>query len=91
MKEILLPMSPVVQNKKDHSSHFEALLEEAAIGILIINEKGAITAINPFALRDFGFAEDELLGQKIEKLIPVRRDLVHKVSAYNTLYKHCQE
>jgi PAS domain S-box-containing protein len=72
MKEILLPMSPIVQNKKDHSSHFEALFEEAAIGILIINEKGAITAINPFALRDFGFAEDELLGQKIEKLIPVR-------------------
>jgi PAS domain S-box-containing protein len=65
-------MAIAIQKKKDHSCHFEALFEEAAIGIVITNEKGDITAINPFALIDFGYSEDELLGKKIETVIPVR-------------------
>ena len=55
-----------------HSNHFEALFEEATMGILITNGEGKITAINPFALKDFGYTKKELLGKKIEILIPVR-------------------
>lgn len=79
-------MAIAIQKKKDHSSHFEALFEEAAIGIVITNEKGDITAINPFALKEFGYTENELQGKKIEILIPVkfRNDHVH----YRENYLH---
>ncbi len=65
-------MPITVQRKIEHTNHFEALFQEAAMGILITNGGGKITAINPFALKDFGYTEKELLGKKIETLIPAR-------------------
>lgn len=49
-----------------------ALFEYATEGILITNQKGEILKINPSALRLFGYNEGELIGQKIESLIPKR-------------------
>ena len=60
------------QNKKESSNHFEAFFEYATMGIVVTNSKGEITAINPFALREFGYEVNEVLGQKIEILIPMR-------------------
>ena len=51
---------------------FEALFNNAAIGILITNEAGEIVQINEFALRQFLYTKEELMGQKIEVLIPRR-------------------
>jgi PAS domain S-box-containing protein len=60
------------QNKKESSSHFEAFFEYATMAIVVTNSAGHIAAINPFALKEFGYTEEELLGQKIELLIPMR-------------------
>lgn len=60
------------QNKKESLSHFEAFFEYATMGIVVTNSRGEITAINPFALKEFGYTIDEVLGQKIEMLIPMR-------------------
>lgn len=49
-----------------------ALFEYATEGILITNQKGEIIRINPSALRLFGYENAELLGKKIEVLIPQR-------------------
>lgn len=51
---------------------FEALLEHASMGIIETNSEAAIININPFALKIFGYAKEELLGKKIEQLIPSR-------------------
>lgn len=59
-------MPLTVQNKIEHSNHFEALFEKAAMGILITDGEGKITAINPFALKDFGYTKKELLGKKLK-------------------------
>jgi len=40
------------------------------MGIVTINQAGAIVMVNQFALRQFGYAREELLGQPIEILIP---------------------
>lgn len=51
---------------------FEAFFNNAAIGILVTNANGEIVSANEFALRKFGYVKEELLGQKIEILIPKR-------------------
>jgi PAS domain S-box-containing protein len=56
----------------DSSYRYEALFNNASIGIVIVDGTGAIQSINPFALHLFGFSEDELLHQPIEMLLPGR-------------------
>lgn len=51
---------------------FEALFNFATMGILLVNEEGNIVMSNPYANKQFGYGSGELLGQKIEKLIPMR-------------------
>ena len=54
------------------NQEFSALFNNAAIGIVTINKKGEIVLANQFALNQFGYTEAELIGQKIEILIPRR-------------------
>lgn len=51
---------------------FQALFNNAAIGIIMVAPSGDIELVNKFALTQFGYEEDELIGQKIETLIPRR-------------------
>ncbi len=51
---------------------FDALFNNAAIGIITINNTGDIVLVNKFAQKQFGYTEQELLGSKIEMLIPKR-------------------
>ena len=51
---------------------FEALFNFATMGILLVNEEGAIVMSNPYANKQFGYGAGELLGSKIENLIPMR-------------------
>jgi PAS domain S-box-containing protein len=54
-----------------------ALLEHASMGIIEANEKGEIINVNPFALKLFGYEKGEVVGQKIELLIPSRFHAKH--------------
>ncbi|SFW73249.1 PAS domain-containing sensor histidine kinase [Chitinophaga sancti] len=51
---------------------FEALFNFASIGILVTNRQGEIVLINDFALEQFGYQREELIGQTIERLLPMR-------------------
>lgn len=50
----------------------DALFMHATEGILVADEKGEIIRINPSAEKLFGYAHGELLGKKIEILVPKR-------------------
>lgn len=50
----------------------DALFLYAAEGILVANDKGEIVRANPSAEKLFGYDAEELIGQKIEILIPKR-------------------
>lgn len=49
---------------------FKALFEYATIGILVISHDGQIQLANPCVEKLFGYDNDELIGQKLEVLIP---------------------
>jgi len=56
--------------KMDSKEGLHALFEYATEGILITNSKGEITKINPSAEKLFGYDNGELIGEKIERLVP---------------------
>jgi PAS domain S-box-containing protein len=59
---------------------FKAIFQNASLGILVINPKGDITLANDFLLRQFGYSSaGELIGKKIEMLIPKRYHHQHVV------------
>lgn len=51
---------------------FGALFDYASIGILVANKQGEMVLINDFALQQFGYKREMLLGKKVEILIPQR-------------------
>jgi len=51
---------------------FYALFNFASIGILITNASGEIQMANKYIERQFGYDKDELIGKKVEILIPQR-------------------
>ena len=51
----------------------EALFQNASLGILVIDKSGEIVLVNNFLLMIFGYQEvDDLIGKKVEVLIPSR-------------------
>jgi len=84
-------LQSIVNSTSEKSSHekgkFEALFQFASMGILVTSSKGDIILVNNFLLSQFGYDHpDELVGKKIEHLIPTRyhpqhthyRDHFHK-------------
>ncbi|MCX6180799.1 MAG: PAS domain-containing sensor histidine kinase [Bacteroidetes bacterium] len=65
-------MNNSLKIKMNHSEGTEALFLFATEGILVTNDKSEITRINPSAEKLFGYDRDELLGKKIEVLVPKR-------------------
>ncbi len=58
--------------KKHESYRYEALFNQASMGIIVVNNAAEIQSANPFALGLFGYALEELLQKPIELLIPGR-------------------
>ena len=59
---------------------FKAVFQNASLGILVINKLGVITLANDFLLSQFGYSNaDELVGEKMEILIPKRYHQQHVV------------
>jgi len=51
---------------------FGALFDYASIGILVANKRGEIVMVNNFALEQFGYRREELLGRPVEQLLPAK-------------------
>ena len=61
------------QHLQQEKDRFEALFQYASMGIVVAGKGGDILLVNNFLLNKFGYASaSELVGQKIEKLIPSR-------------------
>src|ERR1043166_1681058 len=56
----------------DSKQGLDALFLYATEGILVVNEKGEIIKINPSAEKMFRYDTGELLGKRIEVLVPQR-------------------
>jgi PAS domain S-box-containing protein len=64
-------------HKMDSKQGIDAIFQYATEGILVTNEKSEIINANPSAEKLFGFEKGELIGQKIEVLIPKRYSEKH--------------
>lgn len=61
------------------SEKFAAVFQNASLGILLINKTGSIELANDFSLAIFGYSKEEVVGQKLEMLIPERYRTKHRV------------
>ncbi len=69
------------------SKLFQTLFDHASIGIIVVNESTEITLVNQFALSQFGYSNvDDLKGQPIEVLVPMRYQHSHVEHRNN--YQH---
>lgn len=64
-------------NQKNKDLRFEALFNSASMGIIVVNGKGDIVMSNHYANHLFGYQEDEIVSEKLEKLIPTRYHHAH--------------
>jgi PAS domain S-box-containing protein len=55
-----------------NNDSFQALFNYASIGILITNSRGEVLMANKYIEHQFGYAESEIIGRKVEQFIPVR-------------------
>ena len=49
---------------------FEIIFEASPDGIVVVDERGLICAVNPRALSTLGYSRDEVMGEPIEILVP---------------------
>ena len=67
-----------IQKLQQEKEKFEALFQFASMGILVANAKAEILLLNNFLLAQFGYEnQNELVGKKIETLIPGRYHSKH--------------
>lgn len=65
-----------IQSEK---THMTSLFENATEGIILTDSKGTIVLVNPAAEKMFEYTSDELVGERIEVLIPreYRKQHIH--------------
>ncbi len=65
---------------------FRGLLESAPDAMVVVNNQGEITLVNSQFEEIFGYPRNEIIGQSVEKIIPVRFQNIHP--SHRTGYFH---
>ncbi len=58
------------QQLRQTEQYFRSVLERAPDGLMVVDPDGTIRLANAQCEKLFGYARDELIGQKVEKLVP---------------------
>lgn len=78
-----------MEDLRSNNKLFEAIFDYATMGIMVTNQKGEIILINQFALDEFLYNEKEIIGQRIETLIPSRYHRQH-TNERHSYYHHAE-
>lgn len=84
---IVFYLKRIQQNLAHEKTHMTSLFENATEGILLTDKDGNIVLVNPAANKMFGYENKELIGEKVEKLIPMRYH-GHHSQLRGGFYKH---
>ena len=76
-------------NNQDFAQRIEAIINTAIDGIITIDHKGVVETINKAALNLFGYEEKEVIGNKINNLMPNPYKDEH--DGYVNRYLHTKE
>jgi two-component system sensor histidine kinase/response regulator len=66
-----LAMRESAKQLRETEQYFRGVLEKAPDGLLVVNADGTISLANAQCEKLFGYTRDELIGQKIEMLVPM--------------------
>ncbi|HEX9111289.1 MAG TPA: PAS domain S-box protein, partial [Terriglobales bacterium] len=69
---IVLGLAHDITEKRQAEARFQQLLEAAPDAMVVADEEGRIVLVNAQVERMFGYRRAELLGQRIETLVPER-------------------
>jgi PAS domain S-box-containing protein len=86
---IVLYIKKLIQRMQYDKSHINSLFENATEGFVITDDLGNIVLVNPSACRIFGYEVEEMVGQKIEMLIPENYKRSH-IHMRDEFYRHPQ-
>ena len=86
---IVLYIKNLLKNMQFDKSHMTSLFENATEGIVLADQSASIVLVNPSACQMFAYAPEELVGQKIEVLLPDRYRAGH-VKLRDGFYHHPQ-
>jgi len=74
---IVLYIKRLIAKMQFNKSHVTSLFENATEGFVVTDSQGYIVLVNPSACRIFGYEATEMIGQKVEMLIPDRYKQSH--------------
>ena len=85
---VLLKQKQTEEMLKESEMRFRSLMHSSPEAIFIANSRSDIIRANPAAERMFGYERDELLGQKLETLMPEKYREMHRTSMNKYLQTH---
>jgi len=86
---IVLYIKGLLRHMQMDKSHMTSLFENATEGIVLADQQANIVLVNPAACRMFAYTSEELIGQKVEVLLPNRYRVGH-VPLRDGFYHHPQ-
>jgi PAS domain S-box-containing protein len=72
---------PEVEIAETHQ--FGLVFSHATIGIVVTDSRGRIINFNRYAEKQFGYSKDEVLGKKVEILVPIEYHSIHEKDRAN--------
>jgi len=69
---IVLYIKSLLRHMQFDKSHMTSLFENATEGIVLADQNANIVLVNPSACKMFDYTPEELIGQKVEVLLPSR-------------------
>jgi PAS domain S-box-containing protein len=57
---------------------YRAVFESMPDGMIVVDDEGRIVEVNPSALAQFGYSAEELIGERVETLVPESQRTAHQ-------------